>query len=160
MALEVSRHNGLIISTDGFRGGRLDLLVRQARTPSQLDKSGHRLEITLERLVEGHLYDPVHFGDVACPLTLPHGDFSVCRVPNRGAEIALSTGPALRVSRLARLEARVLRRLAVANLVGSVAGTTWGLAFHYSALPRARADLQVGGTGCASLRPPATSSKV
>ena len=72
MAREVSVHDGLVLGTEGFRGGRLRLLVHQARPSSELDNGSNAFGITLERFVEGHLYDPVHLGDV-CVSAHPPG---------------------------------------------------------------------------------------
>jgi hypothetical protein len=105
------------------------------------------------------LYDHVHLGEFPRPTTLSDGHLFFERLSDCGPKIALTAGAPTRVSTLAGLEARVLRRLAVANLV-VFTGTTRGLAFHHSALRRARADLQVDGAGRSSLWPPATSSKV
>src|SRR5689334_15564316 len=146
MALEESRQNGLILGTERFHRGQLWLLIHQARPSDKLQKSNEASCITLESLVEGHLYDRVHLGDGARPLALPDGDLFSERLGDRCPEVGLTAGAPTAMSRLSRLELRVLRRPAVSNFVGCVfSGMTRGLAFHRLALHRARANLGSDG---------------
>src|SRR6185437_8913154 len=111
MALEESRQNRLILGTDGFRGGQLRLLIHEARRSGQLKESNEASCITLERFVEGHLYDRVHLGNGACPIALPDSDLFFERLSDRGPKIRLTAGTALTIAGLTLLELRALRRL-------------------------------------------------